>query len=273
MEDRTGDGTPVATDDALLAAVHDEVIDYGVRRATATSIAKRAGVSRMTVYRCGGGVKQLVLDALSREFDTLLRHAFVEATATATATATAPTIAGGAASSGTEAPGIPAVSRTASATDSPGIPAGSRTASGTDAPGIPAVSWTTSATDSPGIPAVRDHLAAAVVVGVRALAGSTLVHALLRHDPELLVPYLVDRHGESQQAFVRYVTPVIAAGIADRSIRAGDPHLLAIVLLHALQGFVVSTDILRRELDAASLDAEVARLVHGYLRPDAPGQR
>lgn len=239
MDDRTGDGTPVATDDALLAAVHDEVIDYGVRRATATSIAKRAGVSRMTVYRRGGGVKQLVLDALSHEFDTLLRHAFLEATATASATAGG----AGAASSGTDAPGIP-----------------------------PAVQ-TPSAMDSPGIPAVRDHLAAAVVVGVRALAGSTLVHALLRHDPELLVPYLVDRHGESQQAFVRYVTPVIAAGIADRSIRAGDPHLLAIVLLHALQGFVVSTDILRRELDAASLDAEVARLVHGYLRPDAPGQR
>ena len=239
MDARTGDGTPVATDDALLAAVHDEVIDYGVRRATATSIAKRAGVSRMTVYRRGGGVKQLVLDALSHEFDTLLRHAFLEATATASATAGG----AGAASSGTDAPGIP-----------------------------PAVQ-TPSAMDSPGIPAVRDHLAAAVVVGVRALAGSTLVHALLRHDPELLVPYLVDRHGESQQAFVRYVTPVIAAGIADRSIRAGDPHLLAIVLLHALQGFVVSTDILRRELDAASLDAEVARLVHGYLRPDAPGQR
>ncbi len=254
MDDRTGDGTPVATDDALLAAVHDEVIDYGVRRATATSIAKRAGVSRMTVYRRGGGVKQLVLDALSHEFDTLLRHAFLEATATASATAGG----AGAASSGTDAPGIPPAVQTPSAMDSPGIP--------------PAVQ-TPSAMDSPGIPAVRDHLAAAVVVGVRALAGSTLVHALLRHDPELLVPYLVDRHGESQQAFVRYVTPVIAAGIADRSIRAGDPHLLAIVLLHALQGFVVSTDILRRELDAASLDAEVARLVHGYLRPDAPGQR
>ena len=230
MADRTGDGISDATDDALLAAVHDEVIDYGVRRATATSIAKRAGVSRMTVYRRGGGVKQLVLDALSREFDTLLRQAFVEATA----------IPGGAAARGTDAPGIPPALRTASGTD------------------------------APGIPAVRDQLAAAVVVGVRALAGSTLVHALLRHDPELLVPYLVDRHGESQLAFVRYVTPVIAAGIADRSIREGEPRLLATVLLHAMQGFVVSTDILRRDLDAASLDAEVARLVHGYLRPDLP---
>ena len=56
------------------------------RRATATSIAKRAGVSRMTVYRRGGGVKQLVLDALSREFDTLLRQALVDAAAGSSAT-------------------------------------------------------------------------------------------------------------------------------------------------------------------------------------------
>ena len=58
------------TDQDLLAAVREEVLAYGVRRATATSIAARAGVSRMTVYRRGGGVKQLVLDALSREFET-----------------------------------------------------------------------------------------------------------------------------------------------------------------------------------------------------------
>ncbi len=94
------------------------------------------------------------------------------------------------------------------------------------------------------------------------------MHALLRHDPELLVPYLVDRHGHSQQAFVRYVEPVIAAGVADGSIRPGNPHVLATVVLHAVQGFVVSTDILGRELDEATLDAELARLVHGYLRPD-----
>ncbi len=207
-----------ATDDALLAAVHDEVIDYGVRRATATSIAKRAGVSRMTVYRRGGGVKQLVLDALSREFDTLLRQALLDGAAMATATVRA---------------------REA---DEHGADAG-------------------------GIPTTRDHLAAAVVLGVRALAGSTLVHALLRHDPDLLVPYLVDRHGHSQQAFIRDVTPVIAAGIADGSIRAGDPRIIATVLLQAAQGFVVSSDILRRELDAAALETELEHLIQGYLRP------
>ena len=236
---RPGVASVDGSDEALLAAVHDEVIDYGVRRATATSIAKRAGVSRMTVYRRGGGVKQLVLDALSREFDTLLRQALVDAAAGSSATGRDATAA-----------------------------LESRDAKGAHGIRAAAKSGTTDLGDGHGIPTTRDHLAAAIVLGARALAGSTLVHALLRHDPELLVPYLVDRHGHSQQAFVRYVEPVIAAGVADGSIRPGNPRVLATVLLHAVQGFVVSTDILGRELDEATLDAELARLVHGYLRPD-----
>jgi AcrR family transcriptional regulator len=236
---RPGVASVDGSDEALLAAVHDEVIDYGVRRATATSIAKRAGVSRMTVYRRGGGVKQLVLDALSREFDTLLRQALVDAAAGSSATGRDATAA-----------------------------LESRDAKGAHGIRAAAKSGTTDLGDGHGIPTTRHHLAAAIVLGARALAGSTLVHALLRHDPELLVPYLVDRHGHSQQAFVRYVEPVMAAGVADGSIRPGDPHVLATVVLHAVQGFVVSADILARELDEATLDAELARLVHGYLRPD-----
>ena len=70
------DTAELSTDDALLAAVRDEVLAYGVRRATATSIAHRAGVSRVTVYRRGGGIRQL-LDALVAEF----RNAVEEVTA------------------------------------------------------------------------------------------------------------------------------------------------------------------------------------------------
>ena len=70
------DTAELSTDDALLAAVRDEVLAYGVRRATATSIAHRAGVSRVTVYRRGGGIRPL-LDALVAEF----RNAVEEVTA------------------------------------------------------------------------------------------------------------------------------------------------------------------------------------------------
>ena len=185
------------TDQDLLAAVREEVLAYGVRRATATSIAARAGVSRMTVYRRGGGVKQLVLDALSREFETQIAE----------------------------------------------VVSGARGET------------------------VRDRLTDAVAGGVRALASSALVTALLRHDPELLVPYLVDRLGHSQAAFVRVVTPLLQAGIAEGSVRDADPEALAMMLLHAVQGFVVSSGIIRLDLSEDEVDDELRHLIDGYLRP------
>ena len=48
------------TDDALLDAARDCVLEVGVRRTTLTDVAKRAGVSRMTLYRRFPDVSALV---------------------------------------------------------------------------------------------------------------------------------------------------------------------------------------------------------------------
>lgn len=197
----TDTGTDTGTDEALLAAVRDEVLAYGVRRATATSIAHRAGVSRVTVYRRGGGIKQLLLDALVGEF----RSAVEEVTARVVAH---------------EAP--------------------------------------------------RDGraLVTAVAVGmVRTLSQAPLVAALLEHDPEMLLPYIVDRHGRSQRLMLDSMSATIAGGIADGSIRRADPELLAVVLLHALTPFVVGTRVVTAKHDLTEVLAEVRHLVDGYLAP------
>lgn len=55
-------------DNRILDAVREAVILYGVRRATATDIAQRAGVSRMTFYRAMESVNEAVLLTLEREF-------------------------------------------------------------------------------------------------------------------------------------------------------------------------------------------------------------
>lgn len=187
------------TDEALLAAVRDEVLAYGVRRATATSIAQRAGVSRVTVYRRGGGIKQLLLDALVGEF----RGAVEQVTAKVVAHETP-----------------------------------------------------------------RDGRAqvTAVAVGmVRTLSQAPLVAALLEHDPEMLLPYIVDRHGRSQRLMLESMSASIAAGIEDGSIREADPELLAVVLLHALTPFVVGTRVVTAEHTLTEVLAEVEHLVDGYL--------
>lgn len=192
-------------DPDLLQAVVDEVLAYGVRRATATSIAHRAGVSRVTVYRRGGGIKQLVLDALVAEFGRS-----VEQVADRVAAETRP-------------------------------------ANG------------------------RELVVARAIGIIDALSDASLVHALLHHDPDLLVPYLVDRYGRSQQLLLATLEDALADGVADGSIRPGDPALMARVLMQALTPFVVGTRIVETFGERAEVLDEVRHLVDAYLTPTPPG--
>lgn len=185
---------PSDNTDALLRAVHDEVIAYGVRRATATSIAARAGVSRMTVHRRGGGVKRLIMEALTSEFERTVRSVAVPETGSA-----------------------------------------------------------------------LDRMSIMVVQAVRALAAAPLTAALLQHDPDLLVPYWVERLGRGQLEMRQQLEEAIRAGQVDGSIRTVDPHLAATVTLHALQDFVISSRILAAEASWSDLTGELNRLVRGYL--------
>ena len=52
---------------AVLDAVRDCVLDVGVRRTTLSDVARRAGVSRMSLYRRWAGVAALVADLITRE--------------------------------------------------------------------------------------------------------------------------------------------------------------------------------------------------------------
>lgn len=60
---------------AILDATRSAVLAVGVRRTTLTEVARRAGVSRMTVYRLVPDVETLVLDVLTREFAALIERA------------------------------------------------------------------------------------------------------------------------------------------------------------------------------------------------------
>lgn len=62
-------------DDLLLDAARECVLSVGVRRTTLTDIARRAGTSRMTVYRRFPGVTSVVAALMTREFGALLAEA------------------------------------------------------------------------------------------------------------------------------------------------------------------------------------------------------
>jgi len=57
---------------SVLDATRAGVLAVGVRRTTLTEVARRAGVSRMTLYRLVPDVTTLILEVMSREFAGLL---------------------------------------------------------------------------------------------------------------------------------------------------------------------------------------------------------
>ena len=65
--------------DAYLDAARDCILDVGWRRTTLTEVARRAGVSRMTIYRTWADMPTLLGDLMTREWAAVVT-AEVEAT-------------------------------------------------------------------------------------------------------------------------------------------------------------------------------------------------
>lgn len=211
-------GTP-SPDDAYLDAAREAILAVGWSRTTLTDIARRAGVSRMTLYRRWPDTQTLLADLMTREWG----HAVGQAVGQA----------GG--QSGGQ----------------------SGDAAGTAEP-------------------ARDRITRGVVATVRALRTNDLLLRIVDVDPEVLLPYLLDRRGRSQEMVAAALTDLVAKGQQDGSVRAGDPATVARALVLACHGFVLSAHTMvedqragrpGRERDVAHLDAELARLVEGYLLP------
>lgn len=114
----------------------------------------------------------------------------------------------------------------------------------------------------------RRRLAAAAQMVVRRLAEHPVMRQVLDIDPELLLPYMIDRLGSTQQASVEMITAYVRDGQVDGSIRPGDPKLLAYCLHLTVQSFVLSNRITEQEADPDKVLAELGRMVDAYLRPD-----
>ncbi len=58
--------------DAYLDAARECILDVGWRRTTLTEVARRAGVSRMTIYRTWSDMQQLLGDLMTREWGAVV---------------------------------------------------------------------------------------------------------------------------------------------------------------------------------------------------------
>ncbi|HVV76997.1 MAG TPA: TetR/AcrR family transcriptional regulator [Mycobacteriales bacterium] len=66
---------PAVLPAGVVEAVRDSVLAVGVRRTTLTDVARRAGVSRMTLYRMVPDVEALILSVMTSDFAALLTDA------------------------------------------------------------------------------------------------------------------------------------------------------------------------------------------------------
>src|SRR3954469_15528265 len=64
--------------DDYLDAARDCILEVGWRRTTLTEVARRAGVSRMTIYRTWADMPQLLGDLMTREWGGVVAEALAD---------------------------------------------------------------------------------------------------------------------------------------------------------------------------------------------------
>ncbi|GAA1500699.1 TetR family transcriptional regulator [Streptomyces synnematoformans] len=189
-------------DDVALDALRDCVLAVGVRRTTLTDVARRAGVSRMTLYRRWPDVQSLVGDLMTREWIDVARGA------------------------------LPAADGAANA---------------------------------------REVLVAGLTEGSRALRAHPLFRKILDVDPELLLPYMLDRRGASQDVLLDLIADDVRKGQADGSVRAGHAVRQARAALLVVQSFTFSmrtmTDEDDPDLGTAAFERELRGVLERMLAP------
>jgi AcrR family transcriptional regulator len=121
-----------------------------------------------------------------------------------------------------------------------------------------------------GFATVREHLVAHVIAGVQAMRAHPLFQKITDVDPDLLLPYIFDRLGTSQLMVAGFLAGRIAAGQQEGSVRAGEPGVLARLVLLAVQSCVLSAGLTADVLSEPQLAAELAVLLDRYLRPGQP---
>lgn len=113
----------------------------------------------------------------------------------------------------------------------------------------------------------RERLVHSSAAAVGALSGDPLFRTLLDLDPELVLPYIVERLGKTQRFAEGVILHLLQAGHADGSIRKGDPPAQARTLLLLIQSFAFSLRPATADVNENDLMAEFVYVLDAALRP------
>lgn len=113
----------------------------------------------------------------------------------------------------------------------------------------------------------RESLVARAVAVAEYLRNDEVVMSVLHDAPEFAMVYIAERLGTSQLILVDALAEAIRAAQDDGSVRAGDPHQLAVMCLLITQSTIQSAQMVEKLLDRQALSVELARSLNGYLAP------
>ena len=179
--------------DAYLDAARACILDVGWKRTTLTEVARRAGVSRMTIYRTWPEMARVLGDLMTREWSAVVETAVAD--------------------------------------------------QGDDLGAV-------------------ERLVGSITGTVRALRDNELFVRIIELDPELILPYLLERRGRSQDLVIALTEQAISEGQQSGEIRAGDPTAMARALLLTAHGFVLSVHtMVDDDVSESDLDAELSTLL------------
>ena len=120
--------------------------------------------------------------------------------------------------------------------------------------------------DVPGRGVGREALVERIVAVAERLRSDEVVMSVLLKAPELAMVYIAERLGTSQQILIDAVASELKLAQEEGSVRPGDPRQLAAMCLLITQSTIQSAQIVAPILDAATLAAELAYSLNGYLR-------
>jgi AcrR family transcriptional regulator len=117
------------------------------------------------------------------------------------------------------------------------------------------------------MPTARERLVVIASAAVAALSGDELFRTLLDLDPELVLPYIVERLGATQRFAEKILLALLAAGHADGSILKAEPAPQARSILLVVQSFAFSLRPATADVDESALLDELIHVLDAALRP------
>ncbi|MBD8505481.1 TetR/AcrR family transcriptional regulator [Hoyosella sp. G463] len=188
-------------EDAVLDAARDCVLAVGWKRTTLTDVARRAGVSRMSIYRKWNDMRRLMSDVMTREWTSL--------------------------------------------------------------PGIEELLGT----EGHHPARAPRELATELLAITDSLRENSLFAKVMDVDPEIMLTYIIQRRGRTQNWGIAVFERMIRHGQAAGTLRDGDAAARAHTILLLCQSWLVSAPIMAGPPSLESLRAEQIDLLTRYLAP------